>query len=236
MPLILIWYSYSVYTYLILFVPLFVFNNLLLLFIVQLQSPNLFVYEQLYLLLENNWISAILNRWKDRNGGIIDISGALPAFTWRIVNCCLEPEILNKFSFSKENTIEQLDSFIQDKRLQSSKYLVTLSDNTLYVANDGIQYYLILRLISEILSANLANNLSIYLGSTILYYCIQPIDGDTVIVNQGYPFTPDLLYLSESYLHRGYRYISKTKQIRAEEIKKGPCKQTSCAFMLDVYF
>ena len=72
---------------------------------------------------------------------------------------------------------------------------------------------------------NLANNLSIYLGSTILYYYIQPIDGDTVIVNQGYPFTPDLLYLWESYLHRCYQYISKTKQIRAEEIKKGPCKQ-----------
>ena len=47
MPLILIWYSYSVCTYLTLFVPLFVFNNLLLLFIVQLQSRNLFVYDQL---------------------------------------------------------------------------------------------------------------------------------------------------------------------------------------------
>ena len=82
MPLILIWYSYSVCTYLILSVPLFVFNNLLLLFIVQLQSRNLFVYNQLYLLLEKQLDQRdTINRLKDRNNGIIDISGALPAFT-----------------------------------------------------------------------------------------------------------------------------------------------------------
>ena len=39
----------------------------------------------------------------------------------------------------------------------------------------------------------------------ILNYCIQPIDGDTHIVNQANPFIPDLLYRFESYLHRAYR-------------------------------
>ena len=50
----------------------------------------------------------------------------------------------------------------------------------------------------------------------VSYYCIQPIDGDTDIVNQANPFIPDLSYRSESYLHRAYRYILKTKQLRAK--------------------
>ena len=59
----------------------------------------------------------------------------------------------------------------------------------------------------------------------ILYYCIQPIDGDTDIVNQANPFIPDLSYRSESYLHRAHRYILKTKQLCVEVLKNGPFKQ-----------
>ena len=59
----------------------------------------------------------------------------------------------------------------------------------------------------------------------ILNYCIQPIDGDTDIVNQDNPFIPDLSYRSESYLHHAYRCILKTKQLRAKVLKNGPCKQ-----------
>ena len=54
---------------------------------------------------------------------------------------------------------------------------------------------------------------------------IQPIDGDTYIVNQVNPFIPDLSYRSESYLHCAYRYILKTKQLCAKVLKNGPCKQ-----------
>ena len=57
------------------------------------------------------------------------------------------------------------------------------------------------------------------MGSMILYYCIQPIDGDTDIVNQANP------YRSENYLHRAYRHILQSKQLRAKELKNGPCKQ-----------
>ena len=76
--------------------------------------------------------------------------------------------------------VEQLDTLIQDKGSKITNIWSLLSDNILYIANDGIQ--LILRLINEIMSLNLAINLSIHLGSMILYYCIQPIDGDTDIV------------------------------------------------------
>ena len=41
--------------------------------------------------------------------------------------------------------------------------------------------------------------------------CIQPIDGDTDIVNQANPFIPDLSYRSENYVHRAYRYILKNQ-------------------------
>ena len=59
----------------------------------------------------------------------------------------------------------------------------------------------------------------------ILYYCIQPIDGDTDIVNQANPSIPDLSYRSESYLHRAYRYILKTKQLHPKVLKNRPFKQ-----------
>ena len=64
----------------------------------------------------------------------------------------------------------------------------------------------------------------------ILYCCIQPIDGDTDIVNQANPFIPELLYRSESYLHCAYRYILKTKQLRAIVLKNGPFEQAVCLF------
>ena len=64
----------------------------------------------------------------------------------------------------------------------------------------------------------------------ILYYCIQPIDGDTDIVNQANPFIPDWSYRSESYLHRAHRYILKTKQLGAESLKNGPFKQVARLF------
>ena len=59
----------------------------------------------------------------------------------------------------------------------------------------------------------------------ILYHCIQPIDGDTDIVNQANPFIPDLSYRYESYLHGAYRYILKTKQLHAKVLKNGPFRQ-----------
>ena len=65
-------------------------------------------------------------------------------------------------------------------------------------------------------------------------YCIQPIDGDTYIVNQANPFTPDLSYRSESYLHCAYQYILKTKQLRAIVLKNGPCKQAVRSYWMYV--
>ena len=109
----LIWYSYSIRTYLGPVVPSFVFNNLLLPFIGQLQSQNLSLFVQSCLLLKNNWINAIPNRWKDCNNEIIDIFGPLLIFTWRIVNYFSEPKMPNKFPFSKESIFVQLDTLIQ---------------------------------------------------------------------------------------------------------------------------
>ena len=74
------------------------------------------------------------------------------------------------------------------------------------------------------MSINLTNNL---LGSMIMYYCIQPIGDEPDIVNQANPFMPDLSYRSESYLRRAYQCILKTKQLRAKELKDGPCKQAA---------
>ena len=69
----------------------------------------------------------------------------------------------------------------------------------LYIANDGIQ--LILRLINEIIISKPCKQPVYTFGSMILNYCIQPIDGDTYIVNQANPFLLDLSYRSESYLY-----------------------------------
>ena len=59
----------------------------------------------------------------------------------------------------------------------------------------------------------------------ILFYCIQPIDGDTDFFNQANPFIPNLSYRTESYIHRAYQYILKTKQLHAKVLKNGPFKQ-----------
>ena len=65
----------------------------------------------------------------------------------------------------------------------------------------------------------------------ILNCCIQPIDGDTDIVN---PCIPDLSYRSESCLHRPYRYILKTKQLYAKVLKNGSCKQAVRSYWMYV--
>ena len=58
--------------------------------------------------------------------------------------------------------------------------------------------------------------------------------GDTDIVNHGNPCIPDLSYRSESCLHRPYRYILKTKQLRAKVLKNGPCKQAVRSYWMYV--
>ena len=69
----------------------------------------------------------------------------------------------------------------------------------------------------------------------ISYYCIQPIDGDTDIVNQENPFIPDLSYCSESYPHGAYRHILKTRQLRAKVLKNGPCKQAVHSYWMYMF-
>ena len=42
-------------------------------------------------------------------------------------------------------------------------------------------------------------------------------------------------YRSESCLHRAYRYILKTKQLRAKVLKHGPCKQAVRSYWMYVF-
>ena len=76
---------------------------------------------------------------------------------------------------------------------------------------------------------------SITLGLMILYHCIQPIDDDTDIVHQTNSFIPDLSYRLESYLHHAYRYLSKTKQLRAKQFKNEPPKQAVRSYWMYVW-
>ena len=68
----------------------------------------------------------------------------------------------------------------------------------------------------------------------ILNYCIQPIDGDTDIVNQANPFIPDLSYRSESYLHRAYWYIKLRNFVLNKVLKNGPCKHAVRSYWMYV--
>ena len=55
------------------------------------------------------------------------------------------------------NQVEQLDTLIQDKDSKITNIWLLLSDNILYIANDGIQ--MILRLINEIIVIKPCNQL-----------------------------------------------------------------------------